>query len=211
MRLKSILKWHQHRKDLGVLLALLLCLKDSLLSSFAEKGFSEVADWLRVQESLKWALAGFAESWACRLWQTQLSTRTQRKENKTKVKGCKETRWFFLLIMVATGWVWSRAHGWRESSFFQRVHFQREGEFKREEFLKGQLESGFKRKGGEVCPGYLTSAFDTSQWLSWPIRSYAGAAAALLLHPLNKLTCHGQSHCPNFTFSCKVSFWMWFL
>ncbi len=145
MRLKSILKWHQHRKDLGVLLALLLCLKDSLLSSFAEKGFSEVADWLRVQESLKWALAGFAESWACRLWQTQLSTRTQRKENKTKVKGCKETRWFFLLIMVATGWVWSRAHGWRESSFFQRVHFQREGEFKREEFLKGQLESGFKR------------------------------------------------------------------
>ncbi len=42
----------------------LLCLKDSLLSSvFAGKGFSEVADWLRVQESLKWAmfLAGFAE------------------------------------------------------------------------------------------------------------------------------------------------------
>ncbi len=32
--------------------------KDSLLPSFfAEKGFSEVADWLRVQESLKWALA----------------------------------------------------------------------------------------------------------------------------------------------------------
>ncbi len=38
--------------------------KDSLLSSvFAGKGFSEVADWLRVQELLKWALflAGFAE------------------------------------------------------------------------------------------------------------------------------------------------------
>ncbi len=48
--------------------------------SFAEKGFSEVADWLRVQESLKWALAGFAESWACRLWQTQLSTRTHGKK-----------------------------------------------------------------------------------------------------------------------------------
>ncbi len=31
--------------------------KDSPLSSvFAGKGFSEVADWLRVQESLKWAL-----------------------------------------------------------------------------------------------------------------------------------------------------------
>ncbi len=48
--------------------------------AFAEKGFSEVADWLRVQESLKWALAGFAESWACRLWQTQLSTRTHGKK-----------------------------------------------------------------------------------------------------------------------------------
>ncbi len=31
--------------------------KDSLCPpSFAGKGFSEVADWLRVQESLKWAL-----------------------------------------------------------------------------------------------------------------------------------------------------------
>ncbi len=31
--------------------------KDSPLSFvFAGKGFSEVADWLRVQESLKWAL-----------------------------------------------------------------------------------------------------------------------------------------------------------
>ncbi len=68
------------QQESGVLLALLLCLKDSLLSSFAEKGFSEVADWLRVQESLKWALAGFAESWACRLWQTQLSTRTHGKK-----------------------------------------------------------------------------------------------------------------------------------
>ncbi len=57
-----------------------------LSSVFSGKGFSEVADWLRVQESLKWALAGFAESWACRLWQTQLSTRTQRKENKLKSK-----------------------------------------------------------------------------------------------------------------------------
>ncbi len=59
---------------------------------FAGKGFSEVADWLRVQESLKWALAGFAESWACRLWQTQLSTRTQRKENKLKSKNKKDVK-----------------------------------------------------------------------------------------------------------------------
>ncbi len=33
-------------------------------------------------------------------------------------------------------------------------------------------------------------------------------AAALLLHPINKSTCHGKSHCSNFTYSCKVSFWM---
>ncbi len=51
-----------------------------LFSVFSGKGFSEVADWLRVQESLKWALAGFAESWACRIWQTQLSTRTHGKK-----------------------------------------------------------------------------------------------------------------------------------
>ncbi len=39
--------------------------KDSLLSSvFAGKGFSEVADWLRVQESLKWALV---LGWVCRV------------------------------------------------------------------------------------------------------------------------------------------------
>ncbi len=137
MRLKYILKWHQHRKDLGVLLALLLCLKDSLLSSFAEKGFSEVADWLRVQESLKWALAGFAEPWACRLWQMQLSTRTQRKENKTKVKEQKDVKMAFLLIMVATGWVWSRAEErvsrWhsQESAFFRR---ERERSKRSEEF-----------------------------------------------------------------------------
>ncbi len=58
----------------------------------------------------------------------------------------------------------------------ERVHFsrefifQREGEFKREEFLKEQLESGFKRevkREREVCPGYLNSALrGTSQWLS---------------------------------------------
>ncbi len=66
MRLKSILKLHQLSKNLGFVLALLLCLKDSLLSSFfAGKGFSEVADWLRVQESLKWALV---LGWFCRVF-----------------------------------------------------------------------------------------------------------------------------------------------
>ncbi len=43
-----MLKLHQLSMNLGFILALLLCLRDSLLSSvFAEKGFSEVADWLR--------------------------------------------------------------------------------------------------------------------------------------------------------------------
>ncbi len=32
---------------------------------FAGKGFSEVADWLRVQESLKWALV---LGWFCRVF-----------------------------------------------------------------------------------------------------------------------------------------------
>ncbi len=38
---------------------------------------------------------------------------------------------------------------------------EREGEFKREAFLKEQLENlrEVKRGRGEVCPGYLTSAF----------------------------------------------------
>ncbi len=67
-----MLKLHQLSKNLGFVLALLLCLKDSLLSSFfAGKGFSEVADWLRVQESLKWAVGSclVLQSSGCR-WQT---------------------------------------------------------------------------------------------------------------------------------------------
>ncbi len=66
-------------------------------SVFAEKGFSEVADWLRVQESLKWALA---LGWFCGVvgWlkfrralevehgvdKLNLAHETQRKENKLK-------------------------------------------------------------------------------------------------------------------------------
>ncbi len=64
MRLKSILKLHQLSKNLGVCTCVAFVFKDSLLSSFAEKGFSEVADWLRVQESLKWALV---LGWFCRV------------------------------------------------------------------------------------------------------------------------------------------------
>ncbi len=86
MRLKSIFNITPVTAKSGVCTCVAFVFKDFPLLSFAEKGFSEVADWLRVQESLKWALAGFAESWACRLWQTQLSTRTQRKENKLKSK-----------------------------------------------------------------------------------------------------------------------------
>ncbi len=66
MRLKSILKLHQLSKNLGVCTCVAFVFKDSLLSSvFAGKGFSEVADWLRVQESLKWALV---LGWVCRVF-----------------------------------------------------------------------------------------------------------------------------------------------
>ncbi len=70
MRLKSIFNITPAQQSLGFVLAAFVFKDFPLSSVFAGKGFSEVADWLRVQESLKWALAGFAESWACRLWQT---------------------------------------------------------------------------------------------------------------------------------------------
>ncbi len=138
MRLKSIFNITPVTAKSGVCTCVAFVFKGfPFVSVFAGKGFSEVADWLRVQESLKWALAGFAESWACRLWQTQLSTRTQRKENKTKVKEQKDVKMAFLLIMVATGWVWSRAEErvsrWhsQESAFFRR---ERERSKRSEEF-----------------------------------------------------------------------------
>ncbi len=81
MRLKSILNITPVTAKSGVCTCVAFVFKGfPLFSVFSEKGFSEVADWLRVQESLKWALAGFAESWACRIWQTQLSTRTHGKK-----------------------------------------------------------------------------------------------------------------------------------
>ncbi len=66
MRLKSILKLHQFQQESWGLYLQLFLFKDSLLSSvFAGKGFSEVADWLRVQESFKWALV---LGWFCRVF-----------------------------------------------------------------------------------------------------------------------------------------------
>ncbi len=60
--------------------------------------------------------------------------------------------------MVATGWVvvqstWLK----RELSIFKRVHFSGE----RESFKKsGEFKSAENFRGrGEVCPGYLPSAF----------------------------------------------------
>ncbi len=74
----------------------------------------------------------------------------------------------------------------------------------------------------------LLYARDSSRWLLTPspqflsrgaqtfwhrARAYTILAlgAALFLHPINKSTFLGQLQCPNFTYSCKVSFWMWFL
>ncbi len=93
MRLKSIFNITPVTAKSGVCTCVAFVFKGfPLFSVFSGKGFSEVADWLRVQESLKWALAGFAESWACRIWQTQLSTRNSRKENKLKSKNKRRYR-----------------------------------------------------------------------------------------------------------------------
>ncbi len=56
MRLKSIFNITPVSAKSGVCTCVAFVFKDFPLSSvFAGKGFSEVADWLRVQESLKWA------------------------------------------------------------------------------------------------------------------------------------------------------------
>ncbi len=70
MRLKSIFNITPVTAKSGVCTCSFVFKDFPLSSVFAGKGFSEVADWLRVQESLKWALAGFAESWAGFRWQT---------------------------------------------------------------------------------------------------------------------------------------------
>ncbi len=65
MRLKSIFNITPVSARVWGFVLAAFVFKDSPLSSvFAGKGFSEVADWLRVQESLKWALA---LGWPCRV------------------------------------------------------------------------------------------------------------------------------------------------
>ncbi len=80
MRLKSIFNITPVSAKSGVCTCVAFVFKGFPFVVLCRKGFLRSADWLRVQESLKWALAGFAESWACRLWQTQLSTRTHGKK-----------------------------------------------------------------------------------------------------------------------------------
>ncbi len=121
--------------------------------------------------------------------------------------------------MVATGWVVVQSTWLKREldGIFKRVHFSRERERKIQEEREHFQGREFKRaensrEGGEACPGYLTSAFShLPNGCLDQLDPMLALGAALFLHPINKSTCHGQSHCPNFTFSCKVSFWMWFL
>ncbi len=79
-------------------------------------------------------------------------------------------------------------------------------------FPEREREREIQEERGEVCPGYLNSVFrHLPNGCLDQLDPMLALGAALFLHPINKSTCHGQSHCPNFTFSCKVSFWMWFL
>ncbi len=137
MRLKSIFNITPVTAKSGVCTCSFVFKDFPLSSVFAGKGFSEVADWLRVQESLKWALA--------RGWPLQsfglVSTGKRnlahelngKKINKSKrIKGCKETKWLFFFSWYRAG-LWFRAHGWRESSFVRRERNSRaRGEVKRE-------------------------------------------------------------------------------
>ncbi len=71
MRLKSIFNITPVTAKSGICTCVAFVFKGfPFVLRLFRKGFSEVADWLRVQESWKWALAGFAESWACFRWQT---------------------------------------------------------------------------------------------------------------------------------------------
>ncbi len=92
--------------------------------------------------------------------------------------------------MVATGWVWSRAHGWRESSFFQRVHFSERRWIQERGILKRAVRERIQEKlraRGEVCPGYLTSAFLTPpNGCLDQLGPMLALGVALLLHPANK-------------------------
>jgi len=88
----------------------------------------------------------------------------------------------------------------------ERVHFSGE----RERVPRGrsiqEREEKLREEVGEVSwvfkLGFLTPPNGCLDQLG----PMLALGAALLLPPINKSTCHGQSHCPNFTFSCKVSF-----
>ncbi len=73
---------------------------------------------------------------------------------------------------------------------FKRVHFSREREYFQERIQEGVLV--FKL-GFQTPPNGCLDQLDPMLALG----------AALFLHPINKSTCHGQSHCPNFTFSLQ--------
>ncbi len=117
-------------------------LKDSLCSpSFQERVSPKSLIGLEFQESLKWALAGFAESWACRLWQTQFSTRTQRKENKLKSKNKRVVkRLGGFSSHHGSNWLGVVQSTWRKREFIfpeREREFQEDGAFKeREEKLR---------------------------------------------------------------------------
>ncbi len=113
------LKLHQSQQESGVCTCVAFVFQDSLVLRLCRKGFlDEVADWLRVQESLKWALAGFAESWALSsLANATLAPRTQRKENKLsqRIKGCKRLGGFS--SHHGSNWLGVVQSTWREREF----------------------------------------------------------------------------------------------
>ncbi len=65
---------------------------------------------------------------------------------------------------------------------------EREGVQGRERAFSGEKNS---RVGGEVCPGYLTSAFrHHPNGCLDQLDHMLALGAALFLHPINKSTCH---------------------
>ncbi len=65
---------------------------------------------------------------------------------------------------------------------------EREGNQGRERVFSGEKNS---RERGEVCPGYLTSAFrHHPNGCLDQLDPMLALGAALFLHPINKSTCH---------------------
>ncbi len=67
--------------------------------------------------------------------------------------------------MVATGWVGPEHMAEERVHFSREFIFQREGEFKREEFLKEQLENLRERGRRSVSWVFNLGLLGTSQWL----------------------------------------------